>query len=105
MQHVECLVAQERLATLRELRDFMTTKQIDIDKMLVHEFLLKGRKGKGLKAKSRTRPPSTYNLYIRDKMAKLRSAGHTGNLMRMAIDAWNELKAKELEHALETVQN
>lgn len=100
-QSLDLLVAEARVGTLKSLRDYMTEKGVDIDKMLVHEFLLKGRKGKGLKPKSRTRPPSAYNLFIRDKMNKLRAAGHRGNLMRMAVDAWNDLKQQEIIKSLE----
>lgn len=38
------------------------------------------------------RPPSAYNIYIRDKIAELKAAGHTGNLMKMATEAWNAEK-------------
>jgi hypothetical protein len=38
------------------------------------------------------RPPSAYNIYIRDKIAELKAAGHTGNLMKMATEAWNTEK-------------
>lgn len=41
----------------------------------------------------RTRVPSSYNLYIRDKMAEFKATGHTGNLMKMAIDEWNKEKS------------
>ena len=56
----------------------------------------KGSKGKETKdgEPKAKRAPSAYNLYIRDKMAEFKAAGHTGNLMKMATDAWNVDKAK-----------
>jgi hypothetical protein len=41
------------------------------------------------------RAPSAYNLYIRDKMAEFKAEGHKGNLMKMAIDAWNAEKPEK----------
>ncbi len=43
--------------------------------------------------KKKTRVPSVYNLYIRDKIAELKAAGCKGGLMMLAIEAWNTDKA------------
>lgn len=43
--------------------------------------------------KKKTRVPSVYNLYIRDKIAELKAAGRKGGLMMLAIEAWNTDKA------------
>ena len=102
MQEVESVVADARVKTLKNLVKFLDDKGVmDDGSELVKDFLLKTRKGKGITKKSRTRPPSAYNFFIRDKMAQLRASGHKGNLMRMAIDSWNDLKEKEVIKALE----
>jgi hypothetical protein len=46
-------------------------------------------------AEKKKRAPSQYNLYIKAKMAEFKEQGHTGNLMKMAIEAWKEEKANE----------
>ena len=64
----------------------------------------KGSKGKAEDGEPKAkRAPSAYNLYIRDKMAEFKAAGHSGNLMKMAIDAWNEEKgaSKAVESSTE----
>ena len=62
----------------------------------------KGKVGENGEPKVK-RAPSAYNLYIRDKMAEFKVAGHSGNLMKMAIEAWNEEKgaAKAVESSTE----
>jgi hypothetical protein len=47
-------------------------------------------------AEKKKRAPSQYNLYIKAKMAEFKEQGHTGNLMKMAIEAWKEEKAHEI---------
>lgn len=44
-------------------------------------------------ANSTPRPMSAYNLYIKNKMAELKAAGHTGNLMKLAVAEYNKDKA------------
>jgi hypothetical protein len=48
-------------------------------------------------APKQKRAPSSYNIYIRDKMAELRAGGATGNLMKQAIDAWKVEKGELAE--------
>lgn len=49
------------------------------------------------KKEKKKRAPSAYNLYIRDKIAEFKAAGHKGNLMKLAIDAWRkEPKIEEM---------
>jgi Ran GTPase-activating protein (RanGAP) involved in mRNA processing and transport len=55
--------------------------------------------------KKRTRAPSAYNLYIKEKMAEFKAAGHKGNLMKMAIDAWNEDKSSGKIEVKSTTKN
>lgn len=50
-----------------------------------------------MKVNKRTRAPSSYNFYIRDKMASLKAEGATGNLMKLAIEAWKTDKFTILE--------
>lgn len=38
------------------------------------------------------RPPSAYNIFLREKIAELKEQGHEGNLMKLAIEAWNANK-------------
>ena len=47
----------------------------------------------GKKMKHKQRSASAYNLYLRDKMAELRAAGHRGNVMKLAVEYWNSQKA------------
>ena len=111
---IAALVAESQLSTVEKLFAFLGEKiEIDDDmKGYFDEFKAtlkvdqeadakaaksksKSKKGGEPKAK---RAPSAYNLYIRDKMAELKAAGNSGNLMKMAIEAWNEEKgAKESE--------
>lgn len=51
-----------------------------------------------MKVNKRTRAPSSYNFYIRDKMAELKAGGATGNLMKLAIEAWktDKINVQEL---------
>ena len=115
---IAALVAEAQLSTVEKLFAFLGEKiEIDDDmKGYFEEFkatlksdqevdakAAKSKKGaKGKKAedgeeKKPKRAPSAYNLYIRDKMAAFKAAGHSGNLMKMAIEAWNEEKAATKE--------
>lgn len=104
---IAALVEETKVTTVDKLVHFLGQKiEIDDDmKAMFEEFkveLSKAAKvsGKGAKAaaakteKKEKRPPSAYNLYIKDKIAEFKAAGHTGNLMKMATDAWNVDKAK-----------
>jgi hypothetical protein len=44
------------------------------------------------KMKHKRRSASAYNLFLRDKMAELRAAGHRGNVMKLAVEYWNSQK-------------
>lgn len=49
-------------------------------------------KNKSTKKVKKSRVPSSYNIYIKEKMAELKAAGNTGNLMKMAIEEWKKDK-------------
>lgn len=40
----------------------------------------------------KTRQASYYNMFIRDTMARLKTEGHKGNLMKLAVNEWNKQK-------------
>lgn len=100
------LIEETSLSTVEKLIAFLGEKiEIDDDmKQYFDEFKASikneakvdlkkaSKKDAGEKKEKRTRPPSPYNMYIRDKMAEFKAAGHTGNLMKMAIEAWNKDK-------------
>ena len=112
---IAALVAEAQLSTVEKLFAFLGEKiEVDDDmKGYFEEFKAvlkadqeadakaaksnskkgakKEKEGKDSEPKAK-RAPSAYNLYIRDKMAEFKAAGHSGNLMKMAIEAWNEEK-------------
>ena len=110
---IAALVAEAQLSTVEKLFAFLGEKiEVDDDmKGYFEEFKAvlktdqeaeakaakKGAKTKEEKADKPKRAPSAYNLYIRDKMADFKAAGHSGNLMKMAIEAWNEEKGATKE--------
>lgn len=104
---IAALVDETKASTVDKLVHFLGQKiEIDEDlKGFFEEFKAElakaakttGKAGKGAAKsveKKEKRPPSAYNLYIKDKIAEFKAAGHTGNLMKMATDAWNVDKAK-----------
>jgi hypothetical protein len=108
---IEAAVKDGQLATFDNFITFLGTK-IDIDEDMqsyIDEFkktlVVKKKaspKGKGKakaaaeeeKTEKKKRAPSAYNLFIRDKMAELRTAGHKGNLMKLAVEEWKKSKAE-----------
>ena len=47
-------------------------------------------------ATKKPRALSKYNEYIREKISDLKSGGHTGNLMKMAVEAYNKEKQENV---------
>lgn len=109
---IAALVEETQMAVVDRVITFLGEKiEVDDDmKAMFEEFKevlkaenkekAKAKKGKKASSgsesdgeKKRTRPASAYNLYIKDKMAEFKAAGNTGNLMKMAIEAWNADKA------------
>ena len=96
---IATLVNETQLSTVDKIFAFLGEKiEIDDDmKGYFDEFrgtLKVGKKGVSADAAPKAkRAPSAYNLYIRDKMAEFKAAGHSGNLMKMAIEAWNADKS------------
>lgn len=102
---IAALVNETQISTVDKLFAFLGEKiEIDSDmKGYFDEFrgtlkvpVVKGKKGVSVSAEAAPkakRAPSAYNLYIRDKMAEFKAAGHSGNLMKMAIEAWNADKS------------
>lgn len=97
---IAALVEETKVTTVDKLVHFLGQKiEIDDDmKGYFDEFKAASKvTGKGAAKsveKKEKRPPSAYNLYIKGKIAEFKAAGHTGNLMKMATDAWNADKAK-----------
>jgi hypothetical protein len=108
---IAALVEETALTTVDKLVAFLAEKiELDDDMQgMFTEFKAsisaqakedaKGAKKAGKKADKKgaepkaKRPPSEYNMYISRKMAELKAAGYTGNLMKGAIEAWNAEKA------------
>ena len=101
---LENLVDEATVNVINNLKTFLGTK-IDIDDDMsnyFNEFQVTARKEMKTVVKDsfcknvvkRTREPSSYNMYISKKMAQFKEAGHTGNLMKMAIDEWNKEKSQ-----------
>ena len=109
---LSALVEETQLATVDKIVAFLSEKiEVDEDMQKMFEDFkesiktqakadLKKANKKSKKSgdesgdeKKRTRAPSAYNMYIKEKMAEFKAAGHKGNLMKMAIEAWNEDKA------------
>ena len=110
---IAALIEETQIATIDKMVAFLGEKiEVDEDMQKMFEDFKESIKGSakadlkkatkkskkssdesGEEKKKRTRAPSAYNLYIKEKMAEFKEAGHKGNLMKMAIDAWNEDKA------------
>jgi RNA binding exosome subunit len=89
-------------STIDKFRVFLEEK-VDVDdemKAFFDEFKtslkssVKAKGGKGAKALAPKKPRtlSPYNIYIKNKMSELKAQGHTGNLMKLAVEAYNEDK-------------
>lgn len=94
---VTALVQETMHTTLDKLIEFLSDRiELDEDiKGIFDEF----RKGMYVPessggTKKRRHAPSAYNLYIREKIAELKAAGHKGNMMKMAVEAWKTEKKK-----------
>ena len=111
---IAALIEETQVATIDKMVAFLSEKiEVDEDMQKMFEDFKESIKGSakadlkkatkkskkssdedsGDEKKKRTRAPSAYNLYIKEKMAEFKEAGHKGNLMKMAIEAWNEDKA------------
>jgi hypothetical protein len=94
---IAALIEETKVSTVDKLVHFLGQKiEIDEDmKKMFEEFKVASKgssKGSAKAEKKEKRAPSAYNLYIKDKIAEFKAAGHKGNLMKMATDAWNESK-------------
>lgn len=55
----------------------------------------KGASSAPVQKEKKKRSLSNYNIYIQNKIKELREAGHSGNLMKMAVESYNnDKKAK-----------
>lgn len=103
--HVHALLeAAIKEAKLDAFEDFVVflSAHMDIDHAMqsyVDKFkkdLVAKGKGKDkatiVKDKHKRRSASAYNLFLKDKMAELRAAGHRGNVMKLAVEYWNSQK-------------
>lgn len=98
--HVASIVEEVAVSTIDDFKSFIS-KSVDVDddlNLLFEDFkkqlITKTKtlsKEKVVKEKVK-REPSPYNLYIQKKMRELKEAGHTGNLMKMAIEEYNKEK-------------
>ena len=99
-------VQEVSLHTIEKLKEFLASKtQLD-DEMQQHleEFkrtlavssIATSKKGASFVPKEKKkRMLSQYNIYIQNKIKELREAGHSGNLMKKAVEAYNnDKKAK-----------
>lgn len=100
------VVSENIDTTLETLKTFLIEKKVANIETLLDEFkaaqtpvnvFLTDVKDGGKSKPKKTRTPSQYNLYIRDKMKELKEKDATlsgKNLMLAATKAWREEKAK-----------
>lgn len=55
--------------------------------------------------KKNTRKPSKYNEFISETMARLKTEGHKGNLMLLAVKEWNALKTMNTNPTFEVEED
>lgn len=103
---VSSLVQEVSASTLDKFKAYLNEK-VELDSEMLEYFdqfkaglkTTVGAKGKGKGASKGTgeekkkRALSPYNIYIKNKMLELKQAGHTGNLMKLAVEAYNKDKA------------
>lgn len=100
------VVQEVAITTIDEFKSFLS-QHIEFDddmnehfdafkKQIMDEFKAHAKASKGRKQKKtedkKPRKMSAYNLYIKEKMAELKDKGHTGNLMKLAVEAYNAEK-------------
>jgi hypothetical protein len=58
-----------------------------------------GKAAKAAKSQTQKKPRelSNYNKFIQAKISELKSQGHTGNLMKLAVEAYNKKKQEQAE--------
>jgi predicted phage gp36 major capsid-like protein len=106
--HFANLVSSVSIEAIDKFKAYMSDKvEIDDDMSEIFESFkaqLVQKAATGQKAghangdgttEKKKRSLSPYNLYIQQKMQELKQQGHTGNLMKLAIAAYN--KEKELK--------
>ena len=83
---------EDFVAFLSSHMDIDHTMQAYVDKFK-KDLVAKGKdKATIVKDKHKRRSASAYNLFLKDKMAELRAAGHRGNVMKLAVEYWNSQK-------------
>lgn len=100
------LVGEVQIDTVDRLFAFLETK-IDMDEDMQSFFaefkgqlkaeVPKTRKKTVADGKKVPRTPTVMNCFVKIKMAALKADGLTGNLMKEAMEAWNEEKTKDTD--------
>lgn len=101
------LITESTTETLEKLKVFLAEKlSVEVDTLTTHfdEFKSTNLTGKDVlvggdtntKKEKKTRPPSKYNLFIKDKMKELKENDPSlkgQDLMKLATKEWNAAKA------------
>lgn len=99
------VISENIETTLEALNNFLVEKKIENITQLIEEYktnlvpvnVFESQSIKDTKRVKKTRAPSKYNLYIRDKMKELKEKDPTlaGQfLLKAATQSWNEEKTK-----------
>ena len=101
---VSSLIENVAIDTLEKFKIYMAEKvELDDDMLEIFESFKKdlgkqGTKSSGTKQKKALSP---YNIYIQNKIKELKEQGHTGNVMKLAIQAYNEEKKNTVSESSE----
>lgn len=99
------VISENIETTLESLSNFLVEKKVENIASLIEEFknnlvpvnVFENQSVNNTKRMKKTRTPSKYNLYIRDKMKELKEKDPslTGQfLLKAATQSWNSEKAK-----------
>lgn len=113
MNALSDMVREVEVNTVDKFINSMSTR-IEVDEEM-HMMFQEFKKGLDIDGgmfvvqPKKKRAPSAYNLFISTKIAEFKAAGHKGNLMKMAVDAWKNMRtttdAFECENQRENEKN
>lgn len=88
------LIKETMHTTIDNLVDFLNERvELDVEiKEIFEEYRRNIHVPDKITAKKRNHVPSAYNIYIKDKISELKAAGHKGNMMKLAVEAWKQEK-------------
>lgn len=101
VEHISGVLMENDRDLLESLEEYMKTSSEAVKEKLKEESkqMVKNVKGKKVKdPNAPKRPPSAYNLFVKDKMEELskkRPEVNRQELMRMAVEEWRATKPEE----------